>query len=482
LRPGLLISAALVVPFLVSADTGGAVSATLYISGPVGGAAAFEKQGISFYGLPLPPIHVEQTVSLLNDADGDGLLDPGDTLTYTAEIVNLSSEPLDGLRYLVTFSPSLHPVTLSADWRRLEFGQLKALEAKLAPLPPNGKAQIYFVASFTGENANLASVFAQGLLYGNGFVLTADDPATPAVLDPAIAFVREVAGAAASLFPGPGAFTKEIFSRSRTIRTRIVSPGDTLEVLISYTSLGWDTEVDLLEFVPPMLQVVPGSIEPGRAKLVRRDGLTLIRCHFAGLSPGDKVFLNYRAKVSESAMFPFVATRAMAILPSGEVLFSDDPETAVQGDPTAVFFPWAPRDWAPRLEEAVSQWQNCVVPVIVHEEEGEEALRWALCSPQTVQPSGPADLMFVGSIKVPVGSLPEGTLFGILLSYVPSEVGKVYVPSVYGPPIFSPLSGEVGFVEELRAPSGEYIYIPLLVELPTRGPLHLTGVIVDEGV
>ncbi|HDC92715.1 MAG TPA: hypothetical protein ENF15_03020, partial [Candidatus Acetothermia bacterium] len=209
-RPGPLL-AALALPFLGFADTGGSATAVLYIAGStvVGEAGAYEGYCRPVLG-PLPPaVSLSQMVSLFHDADGDGLLDPGDMVAYTAEVRNLFPEESGELKALFLLPPALEPVSLPAEANVSDIGPFRAVVSKIPSLPPNGVSRIGFASRLT-ETVEMPSLFVQGLVIGDGFTVMADVPSTSVVLDPVAIAVREVAGAASALFPGPGRFIKRV--------------------------------------------------------------------------------------------------------------------------------------------------------------------------------------------------------------------------------------------------------------------------------
>ncbi len=479
LGPGLLIVAALALPFPLVADTGGAVEATLTIvaGGPIGGGGGVGEPCASSLGPPLPPLQVSQRVSLFHDVDGDGLLDPGDMLAYSAEVENLSPGTFEGLRMFLVFHNALTPFGLPSGWRQLELGALRALDVELPPLRPFGKVRVGFTARFEGEETEVPAVFVQAYLYGKGFSVAADDPATAAVLDPLVIGVRETVGGAAAAFPGQAVLAKEVTTFSST--PRLVSPGDTVEFRISYTALDGGS-VELVDFVPPPLRVRPETISAGDLETVG-GGFSLIRARFTGLSPGDRVSLRYRAEVGGLDMFTFLATRALAVLADGETVFSDDPGTAALGDPTALLFPWTYGYWSPELWGEFSRRSRCILPVIVRDVEGNESLRWAFWGPGELSSAGPGDLVFAEVLEVPVAALTGQAGLGFLLTHVPPDFQEAFVPGIYGEPVFVPLSGGTDVIQGLKGGLCGEIFLPLLVQLPAKGPVYLTGVVVDEG-
>ncbi|MGY4706545.1 hypothetical protein ACVNPS_02155 [Candidatus Bipolaricaulota sp. J31] len=481
LGPGLLIVAALALPFPLAADTGGAVTATLVITaegGPIGGAGGLEGACVPVYGPPYPVVQVVQHISLFHDLDGDGLLDPGDMVAYSAEVESLSPRPLEGLRVLIVFHKDLDPVGFPEEWQPLELGALRAFDVALPPLSPFGRARLGFTARFAGTQDDAPTVFAQAFLYSEGLYVAADDTATATVLDPLLMAVRDVAGGAAASFPGPGVFTKEVVIGSGAT-SRVVSPGDVVEFRISYVTSGGDGTVEVMDLVPPPLRLRPETLTVGDVETIGGT-VSLIRARFAGLALGDRVTLRYRAEVGGEMAYPFLATRALAILPGGDVIFSDDPETASPGDPTALLFPWTSRDWSPELWEMVSQRASCIIPVIVRDAEGNDSLRWTFWGNSERSPAGPGDLVLAEFLEVPIESLTGKAGLGFLLARLPPGFEEAYVPGVYGAPVFVPLSDGVSVMQGLKGVFCEHLYLPLLVQLPSAGPVYLTGVVVDE--
>ena len=480
LGPGLLIGAALALPVPVAADTGGVAAAALAIAGggPIGGGGGLGEPCTPSFGPPLPPLQVGQYVTLFHDADGDGLLDPGDMLAYSAEVENLSPGTFEGLRMFMVFHNALTPLGLPSGWRRLELGALRALDVGLPSLRPFGKVRVGFTARFEGEEVEVPAVFVQAYLYGEGFSVAADDPTTAAVLDPVVIGVRETAGGAAASFPGQAFLTKEVATSSGST-PRLVSPGDIVEFRISYTALDGGS-VELVDFVPPPLRVRPETISAGDLEAVG-GGFSLIRARFTGLAPGDRVSLRYRVEVGGLDMFTFLATRALAVLADGETVFSDDPGTAAPGDPTALLFPWTYGYWSPELWDEFSRRSRCILPVIVRDVEGNESLRWAFWGPGELSSAGPGDLVFAEVLEVPVAALTGQAGLGFLLTRVPPDFQEAFVPGIYGEPVFVPLSGGTDIIQGLKGGLCGEIFLPLLVQLPAKGPVYLTGVIVDEG-
>jgi hypothetical protein len=481
---GPLLVALAFLPFSSPANTGGSASATLYIQegpeGPVGAAGALEG-GCTPPLVPVPPpLAVLQTAELFHDADGDGLLDPGDMISYTAEITGFALNSLQDLYLIVLFSPELVPEALPEGWKRLDLGRIPALAVHLPSLRIGDRARVGFAARFVGDEGSPPTLFIEGIVYSPGFAMAADDPATEIFLDPAAVATREVAGGVGSLFPGVPVFSKKATVASSFPSLRVGSVGDTVEFEVVYIPTSLEREVELWDLVPAPLQVIVDSLEP-KVDLIELGGLTFLRTRFRDVFPGVPVRLEYAAVIGDPASVPFVATHAMAVTETG-VYFSDDPDSPEGGDPTAVLFPWR------KVEEPITSWDvisrngGCSIPVMLYPQNGKETLRWTLCGPAGVGEFRPGTLRF-WILQVPMRQLPKRTSFDFLLSYIPQwSRGEIYMPAVYGAPIFSTLAEGMGSLGELGEGFCGELYLPVVAEPPAGIPPYLAGVITDEDI
>ncbi len=474
--PGLLLAALAFLPFIALADTGGAATAVLRVVGSpvVGEAGAYEGSCYPVLGPALPEAVLYQTVTLFHDADGDLLLDPGDMAAFTAELHNLLPEELGGLQLIFAFPSVLRPISYPPGARLEKVPPLSFLVVPLAGVGPYGEARIGFVAGIK-EEMEAPALFVQAFLQGPGFATAADVPTTRVPLDPVTVAVREVAGWGGALFTSPGLFTKEV------IGPPFVYPGEEREISLSLILPDGQGKIVVVDFLPPPLRLVPGSLS-GNTEAIEMAGITMIRSRFDAIVPGERLSLRYRVALDRGAPIPFVASRAMAVLPSGDILFSDDPRTPEPDDPTALLLPWTDTGWSPKVWQEGLKRGSGLMPVLLRKEGGIEEIRWARFGPDVWKDASPGDLVFAGLGQVPPLILPQGNAFGLLADRSSVAGGKIYAPVEYGLPIFGEISGVLEEIGNLPMPPCGRIYLPILVEIPAGPPAWLTGVITDEGL
>lgn len=140
---------------------------------------------------PVPNVRATKTWSLAVDGDGDGLVDPGDSVTYTVLINNGTNPALaatgvvftsdvDGATALVVGSATTTRGTVVTGNNAAD----TSLRVNVGNLPANSTASITFqVRVSPGTREVLIS--CQGIVTGGNFSQTlTDDPTTPAALDP----------------------------------------------------------------------------------------------------------------------------------------------------------------------------------------------------------------------------------------------------------------------------------------------------------
>jgi len=145
--------------------------------------------------VPLGTLNATKTDELINDADGDGYADPGDTLLYTVTIVNVGDTVATGVVF--TDTPDVN-TRLVANSVSTSQGTVTGGNAGVPPVTVNvgtiaengGSVTITFKVTINNPlPARVTQVANQGLVSssnGLGDVLT-DDPSTqPQIGDPTI--------------------------------------------------------------------------------------------------------------------------------------------------------------------------------------------------------------------------------------------------------------------------------------------------------
>ncbi|MEF8798579.1 MAG: Calx-beta domain-containing protein, partial [Candidatus Bipolaricaulota bacterium] len=164
------------------------------------GAAGEEEEGEPCQPIcppTLPAIGATKDDELYEDKNGNGILDPDDTLKYSIEISKLRRSSTGEITYVDPLSPYLELIESSIEipWGEYETNTEAGRDVLVVNLPPGSEsagsgfpAIIEFRAKFTGVNPeNLEEVSGQGVLYSaNSPTTVTDDPDTESYHDPTV--------------------------------------------------------------------------------------------------------------------------------------------------------------------------------------------------------------------------------------------------------------------------------------------------------
>lgn len=492
------------------ADTGSAVTASLIIVGAseeAGGVAggAGEVPCEPFCAPPIPALYATERSDLLVDADGNGNVDPGDTIRYTVLVKNFAPIPMDGVRYFTLLDPHLEPVPGSAQAslgtiELVPLGEgLVAVSAELGALLPGEWAVLSFAARVREDTPlEVLALAGQGFVYADTAspVLT-DHPDTPLLEDAVYTALGEPpAGAAAELPTGGPAPEPALLKMARVIPTpkvvRVAEPGSQVEFAVAYANRS-DTALQdlwLVDVAGPYLSVQTESLLPREARIWQVAGLEVVAVRFPELPSGKVATLSYRVHVGSTVPpeIAYLSTRAMAFSEVIPTQLSDDPLTDLLGDPTAVLLPfrytgegrWTWDDW----KQAVSAAPTGLWPLVLEEKDGSQHLRWTLyggdffgdLSPQlSLRPPYWPGWAVVGLVEVPFDELPQKDL-GLRLSeredpYVKAFLSQepLFMWADYHMPLYARVpatdTGELLYIARFNRPFCERGYLPLLAEL-----------------
>ncbi|MBS3789154.1 hypothetical protein KGY79_13290 [Candidatus Bipolaricaulota bacterium] len=168
-------------------------------AGEAGGAGE-EEEGETCQPIcppTLPAIGATKDDELYEDKNGNGILDPDDTLKYSIRISKLRKSSTGEITYVDPLSPYLELIESSIEipWGEYETNTEAGRDVLLVNLPPGNEsagsgfpAIIEFRAKFTGRSPeNLEKVSGQGVLYSASSPTTVtDDPDTESYHDPTV--------------------------------------------------------------------------------------------------------------------------------------------------------------------------------------------------------------------------------------------------------------------------------------------------------
>ena len=502
----LLTVASVCLPIPAVADTGDAVTATLIILGPApreeAGAAggAGETECEPFCVPPIPALYATQRADLVEDLDGDGNVDPGDTIRYTALIGNFAPIPMEEVRYFTVVDPHLE---LLLDSPRISVGAispydldgLTAVAARIGTLLPKEWVVFNFDARVR-EDTPPEPLAGQGLVYSAATspILT-DNPDTPLLQDAVYTPVgAPPAGRAASAGePAPqSSLLKVARVEPEPEVLRVAGPDSEVEFVAVYANREDSPVHDLwlVDVVGPYLSVQADSLPPQDARVWQVGGLEVVAARFPKLPPGEVATLSYRVHVGHTVPpeIAYLATRAMAFSPDCPTQYSDDPLTDLYADPTAVLMPfhcagegrWTWEKW----KQVVSTTPTGMWPLVLKEKDGTQHLRWTLygadffgdLSPQpSLRPPYWPCWALVGLVEVPFDEFPLRNL-GFRLAerkepYMKSFLSEepLFMWAQYDMPLFARVpatdAGELLYIDRFNRPFCERGYLPLLAEL-----------------
>ena len=488
------------------ADTGGSASASLTIVGASGGGeggvagGAGETPCEPFCAPPIPGLQAAQRADLLIDADGDGLVDPGDILRYTVLVTNFSPHPITEVGYLELIDPHLALVPDSATTslgtiEEQEMAGLGAITAALGTLLPREVAVLTFAARVAEETPlDIPNLVGQGILYASSsFPVVTDDPETEALQDATYTPLGEpAAGWMASLPSGEPALLKMARVAPSPEVLRVAELGTEVEFAVTYanTTEKLLTGLRLVDVVLPYLKVEPESLEPGSAQLWQLGSVQVVIVDVPELAPGKVAVLAYRARVDPTVPpeIAYTASRALAFAPGLPTALSDDPLTQLSGDPTCVLFPfrcadediWTWDDWLKVMSSAPTG----LLPLVLAEKDGSQHLRWVLyggdffgdLSPNpSVRPPHWPGWAFVGLLEVPFDEFPLRNLGFCLAArkepYMKNFLSEepLFIWAEYDMPLYARVpaadTGELLWISRFNLPFCERGYLPLLAEL-----------------
>ncbi|MEZ4554998.1 MAG: DUF11 domain-containing protein [Caldilineaceae bacterium] len=274
------------------------------------------------------------------DADGNDEATPGDTLEYVAVIRNRGNKGAQGVIYrnalpaevlrtgtpvattqgTVTSGNDTADRTVVVDVGAVAVGEPVEIRYRVTidpALPPTAR-----------------SITNQGVVVtASGDDVSTDDPDTPAAADPTITPIR----ADVVIYT-----TLRDYLWSDADNNRRISPGDILLYRLDLYNFGLrpadEARINMSE--SQRLALVSGTVQSsgGTVTVGNAAGDSHITIEFDAIAPGAHVLVTFRMEVGDVTGLQSIAmqtwTRYLAPDASVFTVFSDDPDTALIGDPT----------------------------------------------------------------------------------------------------------------------------------------------------
>jgi uncharacterized repeat protein (TIGR01451 family) len=287
-----------------------------------------------------PYVLVTKRDFLKNDADGDGLPSPGDTLSYHISVINTGNA--DATNLFLSDTPDLNTILVVGSVRTSQGTVFTgntvgdtSIGISLDTVPGSGGvAQVSFdVLVKDSLPSSVVSISNRALVNVPGLgSIPSDDPDTPAQGDATTTVI-----AAAPLVH----FTKDVFLVYDADRSGGIGPGDTLEYTLTLINNGTRDVTDsmLSDTLDPNTRLLVNTIKTSQG-----GALSGLASSTLGVNTGTIGALGGRARVSfrvqiNNPIPPDALTLSNQAQVSGSnisVQYSDDPRTLTPNDATLV--------------------------------------------------------------------------------------------------------------------------------------------------
>lgn len=334
------INSPLVPPTTIQVQNQGTVSGTNIPDTPTDDPATTQPGDPTITPLILAPIiEAQKTDALALDVNGNGAVDPGDTLEYTVIITNQGGVNATGVVFTDTpgANTTLLSGSVSATQGTIVLGNTAGdslVQVNVGTIPAEQSATITFQVTVNDPlvPATTTHVANQGVVSGDDFRdVPTDDPATPDPNDPT---VTPLAGS-----------TRLTAKKVDTLAVDangdgLVNPGDTLEYTVTITNAGAvDAQnVSFVDTPDTNTTLVIGSVvTSGAVASGNTPGDTSVVVSFGTLAAGETVTVVFRVTINSPLFPPNTAQVSNQGVVTGDNVSdtpTDDPDTPAVDDPT----------------------------------------------------------------------------------------------------------------------------------------------------
>jgi len=459
---------------------------------------------------PIPALYATKRADLAEDLNGDGVIDPGDSLRYTMLVTNFAPVPMLGVDYVEIIDP--HVRLIPGSWEvtkgnvtTRDFEGTEVLAYLLGSLDPDEVVIFSFDVRVPYDSASsVTELVGQGIVYA--------DTAAPIVTDnPDTAFLQDATRTVIGnvgppvLLAGGGASVEELAKQEPVsdalkgakvvpdpeILRVVAHPEEVVEYGVGFVNTTAQplTGVRMVDLVGPYMRVQTDSLTPG-AHVWTFGSMQVVVADVDHLESGETAVLGYKTDVHSyvPAEVAYTASRAIVSSRNGITQLSDDPLTQLRNDPTAVLFPyqcvgdgaWTWHDWL----KTVSQAPTGLIPLVMKEKDESQHLRWVLyggdffgdlSTHPSVRPPLWSEWALVGLVEVPFENARDSDL-GFRLAqrdepYVESFLAEepLFMWTKYGMPLYGRVpatdTGELLSCDGFNRDFCDRGYLPLLVQL-----------------
>ena len=302
-----------------------------------GGLNDYETNEASTTVFPAGPfLTAPKTASLSNDIGSDGVVNPGDELTYTIVLTNSGNAPATGVSFndLIDANLTLVNGSVTTTQGTIILGNTagdSTIEINVGDVPSSSSVTITFAVTVNNPfPQGVDTVENQGVFASMEVPeVPTDDPDTPAMDDPTVTPVVD----------GPQLSVTKV-------DTVIVNPdgivgeGDTIEYTIVITNSGDAASGDLtLDDTPdPNTTLVAGSVTTTQGSVTTGNtaGDTSVSVDLGSLAANSSATVTFQVDINQPlpAGINQVANQAVLSEDGTPVVDSDDPDAPGPDDPT----------------------------------------------------------------------------------------------------------------------------------------------------
>jgi RHS repeat-associated protein/uncharacterized repeat protein (TIGR01451 family) len=286
-----------------------------------------------------PRLEAQKTAALKTDADGNGVVSPGDTVHYAVRIANTSGTAATGVKLTDTPDPNTALVAGSATTSQGTVGVSGgALTAAVGGLAVDSEATVGFDVKLRDDfPAGTYRISNQGTVTSTERPkLRTDDPAAAGAADPTVTPV-----ALTSSPPPALAATKTATLADDADGDRTPSPGDTLSYELRVANVGQGTAsgVHVDDTPDPNTELVAGSVQVPSGTSVttgNASGDTRVGVDLGHVAPGASRTVSFQVRVAGAMPAGVDSVRNQGEVTSVEVapVLTQDPGGSAIGGAT----------------------------------------------------------------------------------------------------------------------------------------------------